>query len=63
MSEDKETLVVISKLKNYIRQKSEMNTSSGVIDVISDKIRQMCDAAIARAQGDGRKTVMDRDFQ
>ena len=65
MSEEEnktEVLVVASKLKNYIREKSGMNTSAAVIDVLSDKIRRMCDEAVERAKQDGRKTVMDRDF-
>ena len=60
--EKKEVLVVASKLKAYIRAKSGMNTSAAVVDVLSDKIRQLCDQAVANAQNDGRKTVMDRDF-
>lgn len=59
---DKEVLVVASKLKNYIKQKSGMNTSSAVVDVISDRIRELTDQAIESAKSDGRKTVMDRDF-
>jgi histone H3/H4 len=39
-----------------------MHTSDGVISVISDQIRTLCDQAAANAQRDGRKTVMDRDF-
>ena len=59
---EKEVLVVASKLKNYIRSKADMNTSAAVTDVLSDKIREMCDQAIENAKRDGRKTVMDRDF-
>lgn len=58
-----EVLVVASKLKNYIRSKSGMNTSSAVMEALSNKIRQLCDQAIENAKSDGRKTVMDRDFQ
>jgi histone H3/H4 len=29
---------------------------------VSDMIRNLCDQAIANARKDGRKTVMDRDF-
>ncbi|HFD92845.1 MAG TPA: hypothetical protein ENJ22_06105 [Gammaproteobacteria bacterium] len=61
-NEEKETLVVASKLKNYIRSKSGMNTSANVIGVISDKVREMCDQAIENARNDKRKTVKDRDF-
>lgn len=60
--EQKEALVIASKLKNYIRAQSGMNTSAAVIDAISDKIRRLCDQAIEHAKQDGRKTVMDRDF-
>jgi histone H3/H4 len=60
--EEKEVLVVISKLKAYIREKSSMNTSGGVAPIVSDVVRKLCDDAIARARADGRKTVMDRDF-
>jgi histone H3/H4 len=59
---EKEILVVASKLKNYIRGKSGMNTSAAVVDVLSDKVRELCDQAVESAKRDGRKTVMDRDF-
>lgn len=57
-----EVLVVVSKLKKYIKDKSGMNTSGSVAERLSAKIRELCDQAIETAQGDGRKTVMDRDF-
>jgi histone H3/H4 len=59
---NEEVLVVVSKLKNYIRAKSEMNTSGSVAAKISALVRTLCDQAIERAKADGRKTVMDRDF-
>lgn len=55
-------LIVASKLKDYIRKKSEMNTSATVMERLSDIIRLHCDRAIENARNDGRKTVMDRDF-
>jgi histone H3/H4 len=58
----KEALVVASKLKNYIREQSGMNTSAAVIDKLSDLVRELCNKAIENAKSDGRKTVMDRDF-
>lgn len=58
-----DVLVVVSKMKAYVKARSGMNTSDGVVDVLSEKIRRLCDAAIDVANADGRKTVMDRDFK
>lgn len=60
---DNEVLVVASKVKNYIKDKGEMKTSASVLEVLSDRIRTMCDQAVETARNDGRKTVLDRDFQ
>jgi histone H3/H4 len=60
---DEEVLVVVSKVKNYIRAKSEFNTAGNVSPKISEIVRRLCDQAIERARSDGRKTVMDRDFE
>jgi histone H3/H4 len=59
---ESDVLIVVSKLKNYIRSQAGMNTSGNVAATLSDIIRRLCDEAIARAKQDGRKTVMDRDF-
>ncbi|MCB0422755.1 MAG: hypothetical protein KDD61_17275 [Bdellovibrionales bacterium] len=56
-------LVVASKLKDYIRARSEMNTSASCLTALSDILRKECDKAIENARADGRKTVMDRDFK
>lgn len=61
MSES-DILVVQSKLKTYIKEKSGMSTSGAVAGKLSEMIRQMCDQAIANAEAAKRKTVMDRDF-
>ncbi len=57
-----EVLVIASRLKDYIQARSEFNTSASVMDVLSDHLRILCDRAIDNARADGRKTVMDRDF-
>lgn len=62
MSDSNEVLVVASKVKNYIKDKGEMKTSSSVLSALSDRIRSMCDEAIESARSDGRKTVLDRDI-
>jgi histone H3/H4 len=58
-----EVLVVVSKLKKYIKDCADMNTAGSVADALSTAIRRMCDKAIQNAKSDGRKTVMDRDFE
>ena len=57
-----EVLIVASKLKHYVRARSGMNTSDSVMEVLSRRVRALCDDAIQRAREDGRKTIMDRDF-
>lgn len=57
-----EVLVVVSKTKKYIKDKSGMNTSASAVEALSDHIQKLCDQAIENAANDGRKTVMDRDF-
>ena len=63
MQSEKEVLVVVSKLKNYIKTASGMSTSGNVAPKLSDAIRRLCNQAIEHARNDGRKTVMDRDFE
>jgi hypothetical protein len=58
-----EILVVVSKLKKYVKARSGMNTSDGVMAVFSEHLRKLCDLAIRKAGEDGRKTIMDRDVQ
>jgi len=59
---EKEVLVVVSKLKKYVRSAYGMSTSGNVASVLSDSVRQRCAQAVERAKADGRKTLMDRDF-
>jgi hypothetical protein len=59
---ESEVLVVVSKMKSYIKAKADMNTSADVMDWLSDRLRRLCDEAIRNARQDGRKTVMARDF-
>jgi hypothetical protein len=60
---DGDVLVVVSKFKAYIRARSEMNTSAGVAEVLSDHLRTIARDAIREAGKNGRKTVLDRDVQ
>lgn len=58
----RETLIIASRLKEFVQARAEMNTSAQVIDVLSDYVRVVCERAIDNARSDGRKTLMDRDF-
>lgn len=57
-----EVLVVTSKVKSFIKEQAQMNTSGNVPDELSARVRQLCEKAIENAKADGRKTVMDRDI-
>jgi hypothetical protein len=56
-----DVLVVVSKVKKYIRDRSGMNTSDAVAEALGAHVRKVCDDAIRNAVRDGRKTVLDRD--
>jgi histone H3/H4 len=58
---DDDVMVVVSRMKKYIREKSGMNTSDAVANALSEHVRAVCDEAIRAAGADGRKTVLDRD--
>ncbi len=55
-------LVVSSKVKKFVREKSEFNTSSEFLAVLSRKVESICLEAIERARADKRKTVKERDL-
>jgi len=59
----KDVLIVVSKLKAYVKARSGMSTSDGAIEVLSNHLRKLCNDAIEHAGTAGRKTVMDRDFE
>jgi hypothetical protein len=56
-----EVLIVASKLKAYIRERSGMNTSDRVMDVLSAEVRRIAERAIEEARRNERRTVLDRD--
>jgi hypothetical protein len=57
-----EILVIASRLKDYIRARSGMNTSDAVLEPLSELLRRACDEAIRNAGREGRKTVLERDL-
>jgi hypothetical protein len=58
-----EVLIIASRLKDYIAAKSDYNTSASVMDCLSDFVRRASERAIENARAEGRRTVMDRDFE
>jgi len=58
---DRDILIVVSKLKKYIKDRSGMNCSDSVAEVLSDHVRAIADESIRAAGRDERKTVLDRD--
>ena len=58
---EREVLIVVSKLKKYIKDRSGFNCSDAVAEYLSDHVRAVCDEAIRAAGRDERKTVLDRD--
>lgn len=59
---DTDTLVVVSKVKNLIRDQSDFNTSQCAIDALTNKVVDACLKAISHARASERKTVMGRDI-
>ena len=59
---NKDILIVASKLKKYVKDKHGLNTSAGVMEMLSNIVRIQCDRAVENAMREGRKTLMDRDF-
>lgn len=58
----REVLVVTSRLKSYVRARFGMNTSDAVLEVLSDELRRLAGRAANNAREDGRKTILERDF-
>jgi histone H3/H4 len=57
-----ESLIVISKVKKFIKEKADMNTSAGFFEPLNQDIIKACKDAMSHAQKLGRKTVMGKDF-
>ncbi|MEX1100111.1 MAG: hypothetical protein WEB87_06780, partial [Bacteriovoracaceae bacterium] len=56
------SLVVASKVKKYVKEKSGLSTSSKAFDQLSSRIQKICDESAQTAREAKRKTVMDKDF-
>ncbi len=61
MAKTKESLVVASKVKAYVKSK-QLKSSSDMIGALSDKIYCMLDAAVERTKANRRSTVKAHDL-
>jgi len=60
-STGRESLIVASKVKAYIKSKGCM-TASDAVDGLNERIYKMLDEAIERTQSNKRTTVRSYDF-
>lgn len=61
MAKKRESLIVASKVKAYIKSK-KMMTSSDALEAISEKVYCLLDSAAARTQANRRSTVKPQDL-
>jgi hypothetical protein len=61
MAKKKESLIVASKVKAYIKSK-KMMTSSDALGALNDALYGVLDAAIARTKANRRSTVKPQDL-
>ena len=61
MAKKKESLIVASKVKAYIKSK-KMMTSSDALVSLSDKVYCILDSATARTKANRRSTVKPQDL-
>ena len=57
-----EGLIVISKVKKFIKEKGDMNTSQSFFTPLNEDILKACREAMVHTEKVGRKTVMGKDF-
>lgn len=57
----KETLVVGSKVKDFIKEE-ELRTDGDLIDALSEKVSEMLKGAMKRCKENGRSTVRPCDL-
>jgi len=61
MAKQRESLIVASKVKAYIKSK-KMMTSAEAIGALSEKVYCILDAAAERTKGNRRSTVKAQDL-
>ncbi|MFC1738163.1 hypothetical protein ACFL1G_03825 [Planctomycetota bacterium] len=61
MAKKKESLIVVSKIKAYVKSK-KMMTSSDALGTINDALYDILDAAINRTKANRRSTLKPQDI-
>lgn len=61
MAKQRDSLIVASKVKAYIKSK-KMMTSSDALEAISEKVYCLLDSAVARTQANRRSTIKPQDL-
>ena len=61
MAKKKESLIVVSKVKAYVKSK-KMMTSSDALGTINDTLYNILDAAINRTKANRRSTLKPQDI-
>jgi hypothetical protein len=61
MAKKKESLIVASKVKAYVKSK-KMMTSSDALAALNDAVYRILDAAAARTKANRRSTVKPQDL-
>mgnify|MGYP006266652261 CR=1 FL=1 len=61
MAKKRDSLIVASKVKAYIKGK-KMMTASDAIEALSERVYSVLDCAVARAQANRRSTVRPQDL-
>jgi len=55
-------LVVSSKVKKFVQEKAQFNTSKEFVEALSQHVEALCLDAIEQARAGKRKTVKARDL-
>ncbi|MHC4076498.1 MAG: hypothetical protein ACYSRZ_08835 [Planctomycetota bacterium] len=58
----RESLIVASKVKAYVKSKRMMTSSEDALGALSDAVYSILDAAIARTKANRRSTVKPQDL-
>jgi hypothetical protein len=61
MAKKKESLIVASKVKAYVKSK-KMMSSSDALGAVNDALYSLLDAAIARTKANRRTTIKAQDL-